>query len=108
MRLTPLAALLTGAFAAFDATALDLMQVYQEALANDPVYASARYPLAAGQEGGPQGRAGLLPTIGVNGSSTRTDGEGTRNGISTVLDARSNNYSLSLNQPLFRWANWQA
>jgi outer membrane protein len=41
-------------------------------LANDPQYASARSSLTAGQEKSVQGRAGLLPTIGLNGSDTRS------------------------------------
>lgn len=85
------------------AWSLDLVQVYQEALANDPQFASARANLTAGQEKLPQGRSLLLPVIGASGTRTRTDLDasfGTSNYTST-------NYGLQLTQPLFRWANWQ-
>lgn len=107
MRKSLLATLVTAALLAQSAHALDLLQVYREALANDPVYASARYTLQAGQEAGVQGRAGLLPQIGLGGTYTRADGERERAGITSSLDSRTNSYRASLTQPLFRWANWQ-
>ena len=63
-----IAALIASAFLSLNAQAADLIQVYQQALANDAVYASARASLAAGRERVPQGRAGLLPTVGLSGS----------------------------------------
>src|SRR6478609_3057573 len=74
MRLTRLAPLFAATLFACHAQAADLLQVYQEALANDAVFASARASLAAGAERAPQGLAGLLPTLGINGSYTRTNG----------------------------------
>lgn len=92
---------------AVPAHAINLLQVYQEALANDPVYTSARYSLAAGEERGTQGRAGLLPTVGLSGNYTRTGttfnvGPQTSNSYSL-----SSGYTLALTQPLLRWANWE-
>jgi outer membrane protein len=72
MRNPVVAALLASAFLSLSANATDLLQIYQDALANDPQYASARSSLTAGQEKSVQGRAGLLPTIGLNGSDTRS------------------------------------
>lgn len=88
--------------------ALDLVQVYNEALANDPVYESARYTLAAGQEQLTQGRAGLLPSLAARGNYSRVDRE-TEDATGTPIstDYRSRTYSISLTQPLFRWANWK-
>lgn len=107
MRKKLIATLITGTLMSFSAHALDLLQVYQEALANDPVYASARYSLAAGQERSTQGRAGLLPNIGVGGGYSRVDGDAVRSGFPSDIDSRTNQYSISLRQPLFNWANWQ-
>lgn len=45
------------------ARADDLLQIYRDALANDPVLASARANWAATQESMPQARAGLLPAV---------------------------------------------
>jgi outer membrane protein len=100
MRKPLIAALVASAFLSLNAQAVDLLQTYQQALANDSQFASARATLAAGQEKLPQGRAGLLPTVGVGGSFGRTE-------IEDVRNSTSNSYTLSLSQPLFRWANWQ-
>lgn len=88
--------------------AMDLVQVYKEALVNDPVYESARYSLAAGQEQLTQGRAGLLPLLEARGNYSRIDRDTEdATGTSISRDYRSNTYSVSLTQPLFRWANWK-
>ncbi|WDZ96624.1 TolC family outer membrane protein [Herbaspirillum sp. WKF16] len=89
---------LLAALATPAAGAADLLQVYQLALANDPVYTSARYALAAGREKDTQGRAGLLPAISVGGSYTRSDQN---------FDSTNNSYALQLTQPLLRLANWE-
>jgi outer membrane protein len=117
-----IAALITGAFVSFNAQAADLIQVYQQALANDAVYASARASLAAGRERVPQARALLLPTVGLSGSYGRNDGtfspfnEGATvtaptgvTGIVATTGApyNANQYTLALSQPLFRWDRWQ-
>jgi outer membrane protein len=116
-----IAMLLASVFVSFDANAIDLIQVYQQALANDATYASARASLAAGRERVTQGRAGLLPTIGLSGSYVKNDNdfspfnEGTVvniDGVPTPVvgsgsNLRTNQYGLSLTQPLFRWDRWQ-
>ena len=103
------------------AQAADLIQVYQQALANDATYASARSSLDAGRERTTQGRAGLLPSVSAQGSNTRNNGdfrpfnEGTLvvddSGIGFVTrrdtDNHVNSYSVTLSQPLFNWAAWQ-
>jgi outer membrane protein len=92
--------LLAGAFAGFGTSAYsaDLMQVYTLALANDPVYTSARYAADAGQTKSTQGLSVLLPSIGVSGSYTRS-GDG--------LNDTNNTYSLALKQPLLRLDSWE-
>ena len=116
-----IAMLLASAFVSFDANAIDLIQVYQQALANDATYASARASLAAGRERVTQGRAGLLPTIAASGSYAKNDNDFSPfnqgqtvviDGVPTVVagsgsDLRTNQYGLSLTQPLFRWDRWQ-
>ena len=111
---------------ALNASAADLSAVYQQALMHDAQYASARAALAAGQEKTPQGRALLMPTVAVGGSNTRSSNEFSPNGgvaaafdpitnptgsTSNIsqqnADRHINSYSLTLSQPLFRWANWQ-
>ncbi|AXA92856.1 TolC family outer membrane protein [Massilia sp. YMA4] len=103
------------------AQAADLIQVYQQALANDATYASARNSLTAGQERVTQGRSLLLPQVGLSGSHVKNNGEFSPvnegattivNGVPGVVGSRNadnsqNTYQLQLTQPLFRWANWQ-
>ncbi|RXZ38196.1 channel protein TolC [Oxalobacteraceae bacterium CAVE-383] len=94
-----LAALLAaGAAAPLPAGASDLSQIYQQALANDPTYASARYAMDAGREKAVQGRAGLLPNIAMVGAYTRSNDD---------LNNSSNTYALRLAQPLLRVGNWE-
>jgi outer membrane protein len=117
-----IAVLLASAFVSLNAHAIDLIQVYQQALANDATFAGARASLAAGRERVPQGRAGLLPVIGLSGSYGKNDREfspfnegqpGLVNGVPGIVagsgtNLRTNEYTLALSQPLFRWDRWQA
>ena len=104
-----IAVLLAGAFFTLDAGAADLLQVYQQALANDATYASARASAAAGRERSVQGRAGLLPTVAVSGDITKNDQDFTpwNNLGSGSSNLRTNEIQIALTQPLFRWDRWQ-
>ena len=108
-----IAVLLASAFVSLNAHAIDLIQVYQQALANDATFAGARASLAAGRERVPQGRAGLLPTVGLSGSYGKNDSDVSQfnvaqNGfVAGGSNLRSNQYTLALSQPLFRWDRWQ-
>ncbi|MES2831447.1 MAG: TolC family outer membrane protein [Pseudomonadota bacterium] len=104
LRITFLAALTTACYTATPAFAVDLMQIYNEALANDPVYSAARSALAAGRERDTQGRAGLLPTVTAGGTYTRNDQD-----IFGQNQRYNNNaYTVQLTQPLLRVANWES
>ncbi|SNS42320.1 outer membrane protein [Noviherbaspirillum humi] len=112
MRARLVATMLAGAFLSLNAQAVDLLQVYREAQANDPQFTSARASLTAGQERSVQARAGLLPQVGLSGNVNRSYLDGSAgSAVGTVpLDRNfgSNGYTLSLSQPLFRLANWEA
>lgn len=121
MQKSLIAALLAGVFFSPCARAADLIQVYQQALANDAVYASARASELAGKERIPQGKASLYPSIGASAAVTRNMGNVASgvgqsiindDGTTTVINSAGNNYStkqydISLTQPLFRWDRWQ-
>jgi outer membrane protein len=88
----------------------DLLTVYKDAVANDAVYASARYALAAGQEKYPQGLATLLPTISGAASTQANDANIASRATGATPIPRffnTSGYSITLSQPLFRWQNWQ-
>lgn len=93
---------------AVTAHAADLLQVYRDAAGFDAQYAAARAARNAGIEKLPQGRAGLLPTIGLSANTTWNDIESTSRSTGTTIgrDYNSNGWSASLSQPLFRWQNW--
>jgi outer membrane protein len=89
----------------------DLMAVYRDAIAYDAQYASARASLEAGREKLPQGRTGLLPTIGLAASTTWNDIDTTRRvagATETNTKYNNNGWTVTLSQPLFRWQNWVA
>ena len=91
------------------ADAADLIQVYRDAAANDAQYASARNLLLAGRERLPQGLSLLLPQINGTASASRVNAQISEpqpfGGFSSTYNQRA--YTLSLSQPLFRWANFQ-
>ena len=96
--------LAASALFAQGARAGDLLQTYRDALANDSQFAAARAQLDAGRERIPQGRAGLLPTIGLTANTNWNDVE-LKRPTSAASQFNSNGYSLQLSQPLFRWQN---
>jgi len=100
MRNAKLVTLIAGAVLSLQVHAVNLLQVYQDALVNDSIYASARANLSAGQEASVQGRAKLLPLVGLSGSHLRSSRSGT-------ADTTTHGYTLSLSQPLFDIAAWQ-
>jgi len=116
-----IAVLIASALFTLNAQAADLIQVYQQAQANDATFASARNSLTAGQERITQGRSLLLPTVTLTGQNLRNYGDRTPGNIGAVdvvdgqlvevtkvnQDNHNNNYTLQLTQPLFRWSNYQ-
>src|SRR3954470_8910909 len=108
LRPLQLALALAGLFST-GSQAMDLLQVYREARSNDAVFNSARATLEAGREALPQGRALVLPTINLTGTSSYTDGDVRSAAPNTPFTSRvfsSNVWAVTLNQPLFRLGNW--
>src|SRR5438552_14170427 len=91
------------------ADAEDLIQIYRDALANDPIYASARANWAATQEVLPQARAGLLPLVSLLGIANQQDfHENLHSDPTTPFVQRfpTYSYTVSASQPLYRAQNW--
>ena len=109
MRKLLTATLAAAACFACPAHAVDLLQLYRDALANDAQFASARAARAAGQEHAFQGRAGLLPVVGATGSHARTRLEASLSSPPVSVSSRymANSYTVTLTQPLYRPSNWQ-
>jgi outer membrane protein len=100
-----LAAVILGAGCSA-AWSADLLQIYREALANDAQFAAARAQREADVEKLPQGRAGILPTVGITGNSSFNDFDVKVQSFDFQRRGNSNAYTLQLTQPLFRWQNW--
>ena len=100
--------LLAAPFLISNVYAADLMQVYRDAIDNDPTFSAARSTLDAGREKTPQARAGLLPSLTLSGNTVWNENEIAFRGGNTLAkpNFNSNGYNLSLTQPLFRWQNW--
>ncbi len=99
MRLKNAISLLVGCLLSTAVSATDLMDVYMEAQANDPQYASARAANAAAQEKKTQGLSKLLPNINANGGYARNYPGDTQ--------YSENQYGITLTQPLFNIAAYQ-
>lgn len=91
------------------AWATDLLEAYGDALTYDAQFVAAKASLAAGLEKLPQGRAGLLPVLGLSANSTKNDTNYKSQPSTGVIVTKYNSsgWGVSLTQPLFRWQNWE-
>ncbi|MCG5077612.1 TolC family outer membrane protein [Paraburkholderia tagetis] len=87
------------------ANASSLGSLASEALAADAAFRSAEAAWRAGIEKAPQGRAGLLPQVGIQQVIYRN---GVRIPGQTIPGYSTNGFTLTLNQPLFNWAAWES
>src|SRR3989449_5678418 len=90
------------------AAAEDLLQIYRDALTNDPTLASARATWLATQEAVPQARAGLLPSVTLVGNANRQnvyEKLHTDPSASVTENFPAYNYTVSASQPLYRKQN---
>jgi outer membrane protein len=102
--------------AALPAQAMDLLETYHAATAQDAAFASARASARAGQEKLPQGRSLLLPNVTLSANTTYNENNIQYRGsfpppLSAFIPSgdmrfNSNGYNLSLVQPLYREQNW--
>ncbi len=108
MKILPLLVALSWSPTLFAAT--DLLQMYQEALTQDPTLQSAKSAQIAGQEALPQGRALLLPSVNLSANSQYNDIDTQFRSASVFASARrkynSNGYNVNLTQPLYRPINF--
>jgi outer membrane protein, protease secretion system len=100
------ALLAAGSLHAAPASALGLMQAYEAALANDPVFREAIQDAAAGRENRIIGRAGLLPSVSASYSANKnfadlvtTTSQGFR--IPSEPEYMSRIANVQVRQPLF-------
>ena len=82
-----------------------LLQIYRRALANDPVYASARAARDAGLESLPQGLAQLLPIVSATAFTQYNNVDLSFRGAAppSPREGNTNGFTVTLTQPLFNW-----
>ena len=89
------------------ACADDLMDVYREAQARDPVYRAAAHTLRAALERVPQARAALLPAVNLVSANSKQTGVASFNdAVGLERKVNSWNWNLQITQPLWRAASW--
>jgi outer membrane protein len=84
----------------------DLLEIYRLAQANDPTFEAARYTFYAAREKITQARAGLLPTLDLNGTDNATVAS-SRFTNTPLIDRNVHAWTwmLQLTQPLVRPQN---
>ncbi len=83
--------------------AMDLSQVWQLALNNDPTYQAARADYRAAAQLMPQARANLLPEINASLTGAYQDDRATGSFSQTFQGSRAA-WALNLTQPIFNWS----
>ena len=80
-----------------------LIDVYEAARQNDPVFKQARANLRAVEEALPQARAGLLPDVRASGNYELIDREQTTARNTEDINDDAYTYGVRLTQPVFRY-----
>lgn len=99
-----------------NAFAIDLVDVYQQALASDPTFKAANAQFLATRENLPIARAALLPQLNIqNAGVSRNFNDLTGNNPNPAVQSQFGNsvfnestYTLSLSQQVFNLTNWAA
>lgn len=92
------------------AKADNLLDVYEQALKNDPTYLAGVHKYGADKEGYIQARSALLPTISFDASRTenKQDIKSSDNQVfgSGSTQYPTTEYTLSINQSVYSYSNW--
>ncbi|MGD9592748.1 MAG: TolC family protein, partial [Candidatus Berkiella sp.] len=85
----------------------NLAQVYHLAVKNDPVLQQAYYSLQANKQSFPQALAQMVPNLTGNYQTSGTDtSQATRNTFVAQGGYNTQNYNLTLTQPLYHPEMW--
>ena len=84
-------------------SAENILDIYNEALENDPTYKAAEYSYLADKEIKIQGRAALLPSVSISGNTNWNEYYQNKE---LTQNYNSFSSSASITQPLFRLDNW--
>lgn len=87
------------------ALADDLLEIYRQAQTHDTSWLAAQASRQAGIEKAPQGRAALLPTLGLSAATSETDQHVKTTNVNDTYRYGTDSYSVQLTQPLYRKQN---
>jgi outer membrane protein len=87
------------------ATGDDLLDLYHQAKTSDPAWLAAQAGRQAGIEKAPQGRALLLPTLGLSASKSESDQHVNLPMTSNTYHYATDAYAIQLTQPLYNTQN---
>ncbi len=107
-RLLPLHAAIATLVAAFASTAhgQSLIELYDSARDYDATFQSARAQYDANLARAAQSKAGILPTVGLSASATRTEYDIDTATGNIARGSPSQSAGINASQPLYRPANW--
>lgn len=83
----------------------DLLDLYRQAKTSDPAWLAAQAGYQAGIEKAPQGRALLLPTLGLSASKSESDQQVTLPMSSNTYHYGTDAYTIQVTQPLYNKQN---
>jgi outer membrane protein len=90
----------------FMSHATDLMDIYQQALDNDPLFKQAYSTYMSSSESIPQARSALYPQVGIKGQVARNYENVVTSGGSLVSTYNSNQWQVNSSQALFNYQAW--
>ncbi|KTD38675.1 outer membrane protein TolC [Legionella nautarum] len=90
----------------FMSHATDLMDIYQQALDNDPLFKQAYSTYMSSSEAIPQARSALYPQVGIKGQISRNYENVVTSGGSLVSTYNSNQWQVNSSQALFNYQAW--
>lgn len=86
--------------------AVDLMDVYQEALENDPIFKIAYTSYMSSRESIPQAQAALYPQLGFTGQAVRAYEDFVTNRTLDNTYYNSNRWQINATQAVFNYQAW--
>jgi outer membrane protein len=86
--------------------AIDLMDIYQQALENDPIFKQAYDTYMSSTEAVPQARAALYPQVGINGQLNRGYQETTSGVFSDNVYFDNYIWQVTASQAVFNYQAW--
>lgn len=93
---------------ASNANAVDLMDIYQQALENDPKFKEAYDTYMSSREAIPQARSSLYPQLTINSQVARNITNTKLTGVQAANTYNNNQWQVTASQAVFNYEAWAA